>query len=71
MVNAKLGWGGLPRAEGLGQILKHHIPREQGDAVPDSSMNQPKQCTAQGKGAGGAVLSPPDFHRKLQNRTPG
>lgn len=71
VVNAKLGWGGLPSAEGLGQSLKHHVPREQGDAAPDSSVNQPKPRTAQGKGAGGAVLSPPGFHQKLQNRTLG
>lgn len=72
MVNAKLGWaGGLPGDEGLGRSLEYHVPKHWGDAVPDSSMNQPKPCPAKGKGAGGAVLSLPGFHQQHQNRAPG
>lgn len=59
--------GGLPGGEGVGRSLEHSVPKSQGDAVPDSSVNQPKPHMAKGKRAGGAVLSLPGFHRELQN----
>jgi len=65
------GDGGLPGAEGLGRSLEHSVPKDQGDAAPDSPVSQPKPRVAKAKGAGGVVLTLPGFHRELQNRAPG